>query len=262
MSDNNNIKKSIINIEVPDSIDNAFKNLTDKPAATLGEIISDCFFLVFGRINQKAELKRVKYAIELEEFKKELETKINDIPEEKRVDANTHTICTALDNMKYCVEEKELRDMFSSLIANSINSDKESLVHPSYGEVIKQMASLDAMLFKELNSQDINPIIRIIKKTEDNGKLNLSKCLILPCLGTIDAVAASLDNLSRLKLIDVVFESYYKDERIYESMKTQQHIHAEIQKCKSMIEANSKIDYKKGYISITEYGENFYNACN
>src|SRR5574344_422848 len=119
MSDSDNTKDSFINIKLPDSIDNAVKNLTDKPTATIGDVISDCLFLVFGGIGQMAALKRAKYSFELEHFKTELEEKLNAIPEEKRIEPNMHTICTALDSMRFCVEEKELRDMFATLIANS-----------------------------------------------------------------------------------------------------------------------------------------------
>lgn len=260
MGENNFNEKSLVRI--PDSVDNAVRNLTDKPTATIGETISDCFFLVFGGINQKAALKRARYSNELEEFKRELERKINDIPEERRLEANFHTICTALDNMKYCVEEKALKDMFSSLIANSLNSDKEQYVHPSYGEVIKQMTSLDALIFAEMNKQAANPIIKVIGKLKGGGSIVLSKNLISSTLGTIEAVAASLDNLSRLKLIDITFESYYSNEVIYDMLKRQPHIEMEIKRCESSKNENWSIEIKKGFISITEYGSNFFSACN
>lgn len=139
-----------IGIDLPDSIDNAVGNLTGKPTETIGTTISDCIFLVFGGISHKAELKRIQYTAALKEFKDELENKINAVPEEKRVEPNTHIIYTAIDNMRFCVEEKQLRDMFSTLIANSVNSDKTDLVHPSYGEIIKQMTSLDATILCEM----------------------------------------------------------------------------------------------------------------
>ena len=55
-----NHKSSVVSIEIPESIDNAVKNLTDKPTETVGQVLSDCLFLVFGGINQKAELRRIE----------------------------------------------------------------------------------------------------------------------------------------------------------------------------------------------------------
>ena len=63
--------KSVVKIEVPECIDNAVDNLLDKPTNTIGQTISDCMFLVFGGLSQKAALKRLKYEDELKKFSKE-----------------------------------------------------------------------------------------------------------------------------------------------------------------------------------------------
>lgn len=261
MSDQNITKKSLINIELPESVDNAVKNLTDKPTVTIGETISDCLFLVFGGISQKANLKRAKYAIELEHFKSELEEKLNVIPEEKLVEPNIHVICTALDNMRFCVEEETLRDMFSSLIANSINSDKTNLVHPSYGEIIKQMTSLDASIFIWMSERNLLPIMKIESRSPSGfNKRVLSKNLIWEDWGNIDKVVASLDNLQRLKLIDITFDSCYAVKNIYEQLRQRPHVAAQIKACKSIIDKDWIIDFSNGFIRITMFGINFLNA--
>lgn len=262
MSDQNTTKNSLINIELPESVDNVVKNLTEKPTATIGETISDCLYLVFGGISQKAALKRAKYAIELEHFKTELEDKLNAVPEEKRIEPNTQVVCTALDNMRFCVEEEKLRDMFSSLIANSINSDKTNLVHPSYGVIIKQMTSLDASIFVWMSEQRLLPIMKIKKESASGiSELDLSKSLIWKDWGNIDKVAASLDNLQRLKLIDISFDSYYTDEKVYEYLKQCPHIAALIKMYESRINEGWKMKFSNGIIRITEFGNNFLSAC-
>ena len=262
MSDQNTTKNSLINIELPESVDNVVKNLTDKPTATIGETISDCMYLVFGGISQKAALKRAKYAIELEHFKTELEDKLNAVPEDKRIEPNTQVICTALDNMRFCVEEEKLRDMFSSLIANSINSDKTNLVHPSYGEIIKQMTSLDASIFLWMSKQNLLPIMKIkCKSASGISERDLSKSLIWKDWGNVDKVVASLDNLQRLKLIDISFDSYYTDEKVYEYLKQCPHIAALIKMYESRINEGWEMSFSNGVIKITEFGNNFLIAC-
>ena len=57
MENKNTINNSLVNIEVPDCVDKTLKNLTDKPSTTLGQVLSDCLFLVFGGISQKLLLK-------------------------------------------------------------------------------------------------------------------------------------------------------------------------------------------------------------
>lgn len=69
-------------LELPDSIDNAVKNLTDKPTQGIGQTFSDLWFLVFGGITQAADKRRMKYAHDLELYGQELSQSIAAIPEE------------------------------------------------------------------------------------------------------------------------------------------------------------------------------------
>lgn len=259
MSDNTN--KSVINIELPDSIDTAVKNLTEKPTATLGETISDCMFLVFGGISQKAALKRVRYAVELDKFKNELEEKVNAIPEESRLEPNTHVICTALDNMRFCVEEKELREMFSTLIANSVNAEKTEYVHPSFGEIIKQMTPLDATILKEMSTKRRIPVLVVKCKFENGGEIALSNNLIWNDWGNINRVAASLDNLSRLELINIRLEDHYTDEAVYTDLKNETHVKNVIELCGKRCPEGGELSFTQGLIKITDFGKNFLIAC-
>lgn len=59
-----------INANLPESVDNAIKNVTDLPTQGIGQTLSDCWFLAFGGISQLAEKRRIKYTKDLEKFKK------------------------------------------------------------------------------------------------------------------------------------------------------------------------------------------------
>ena len=116
---------SVLNADLPESVDNALKNLTDLPSKNVGQTLSDCWFLVFGGISQLAEKRKLKYAKDLEEFKQSLSSKITSIPKENRVEANTQIVMPALENAKYCVEEPSLREMFANLISSSLDIEKQ-----------------------------------------------------------------------------------------------------------------------------------------
>lgn len=61
MSDKNS---SLINLpDLPDSIDNAVKNLTDKPTQGVGQTLADVWYLVFGGITQAADKRRISQFI-------------------------------------------------------------------------------------------------------------------------------------------------------------------------------------------------------
>jgi len=262
MPNDGNITNSLVKIEVPESIDEAVKNLTGKPTETIGQVLSDCLFLVFGGISQKAELKRVKYAFALKEFTKELEKKVESIPEERRLEPNTHTVCTALESMRYCVEEVELRNMFSTLIANSLDKEMHEIVHPSYGDIIKQLTSYDAKLILWMKKQEAIPAIRFrVNIKGKNEYLQLPTIYIEYGEDTIEMLQVSLENLSRLKIIDLNLDTSYSDKQLYENIKKMKKYNEDKTSVESQIEENKKLDDVLGSIEISQFGRKFIDAC-
>lgn len=144
-----------VKLEISPSVDNAVKNLTDKPTQNMGKTLADIWYLVFSPISYRAEKKKIKYDLLLNEYHKELESSISNIPPEKRIDPSLQITAQALENSKYCIEEKELRKMFTSLISNSMNKDYSTFIHPSFAEIIKQMSALDAQILQLINQSKI-----------------------------------------------------------------------------------------------------------
>lgn len=147
MSEN---KKSLIDL-VPDSVDNAIKNITDKPAQNMGTTFADIWYLVFGDISHAADKRRLKYSYALQEFENELKEKISKIPEEKLIEPDMQVTAQALNTAKYCVEKKELREMYANLISSSLNIDTTDFVHPSFSNTINQLTPQDAKLLQKFN---------------------------------------------------------------------------------------------------------------
>lgn len=157
--------------EVPKSVDNAIENLTDLPTKGIGQTLADCWFLVFGGISQKADKKRIKYAIELENFKAELNSSISSVPESMRREPSSQIVLSALDNAKYCVEEKELRDLFTALLTSSIDSTKT--VHPSFAHIISRMSSADARMLKFFSCETYFPICDIYRSPQQDDNVDI-----------------------------------------------------------------------------------------
>lgn len=145
-------KKTLIDL-VPDSVDNAVKNITDKPTQNMGTTLADIWYLVFGGISQAAEKRKLKYSYALHEFENELKKKISQIPKDKLVEPDIQIIAQALEAAKYCVEKEELRHMFANLIANSLNDDTYEDVHPIYISIIKSLTPFDAKLLLDFHNQ-------------------------------------------------------------------------------------------------------------
>ena len=145
--------------ELPNSIDNALKNLSDAPTKSIGQTLSDAWFLVFGGISHQANKRRMKYAHDLEVYNYELSQAITNVPPENLIEPDIQTTAQALENSKYCIESEELRKMFVNLISKSMNSDYIQKVHPSFAEIIKQMSPVDARIFKSLGPKMGFPLV-------------------------------------------------------------------------------------------------------
>lgn len=142
-------KESLINL-IPEAVDNAAKNLIDKPSQNIGTTLADIWYLVFGGISQAAEKRKLKYSYALQEFENELNEKISKIPKNKLVEPDIQVVAQALEAAKYCVEKEELRHMFVKLISSSLNEDSFEDVHPLYVNIIKSLTPFDAKLLFDL----------------------------------------------------------------------------------------------------------------
>ena len=251
---------TLINAELPDSVDNALKNLTDKPTLNIGTTIADIWYLVFGGISNAAEKRKIKYAHGLEQYRKELDQKIKAIPEEKRKEPSFQVTAQALENSKYCLEEKELRALFASLISNSMNVDYSNDVHPSFAEIIKQMSVLDAKIIKKFKATASGqyPLCdyRLVKSTTGYVVLLENIFLELPAEPPL-ACSQSLSSLSRLGLIEIAADLHIsKPETAYECF--EQHPYFEFLKNKY---PDNKIVIAKKLARLTSLGRSFVKVC-
>lgn len=154
-------KNFLINL-LPNTIDNAVKNITDKPTQNMGTTIADIWYLVFGDISQAAEKKKLKLSYALQKFEKELKVDISKIPEDKLAEADIQVIAQALEAAKYCIEKDALRQMFVKLISNSMNKEMATYAHPSFINIINQLSPYDA------------EILSYIYNFKNNSKLNIT----------------------------------------------------------------------------------------
>lgn len=270
-------------IEIPESVDNAIKNATDKPTQSIGEILNDLLFLIFGDIHNKSEMRRMRYTAGLEKFKKELNDNINQIPTERLLEPNTRLVLSSLDASKYTVEEENLRKMFARLISKSMDSEYSNYVHPSFVTIIKDMSPLDAenlALFKENESL---PIVNYKINFNNNQFVHIRKNVFVsnPNNTNLAIQSTSITMLSRFGLIMVNYNEQLTDDSFYDGFgETDEYkkIDQDIESCKKMSieEINSLPDelkgnaqslqkssliIEKGYVELTDLGKDFVKIC-
>lgn len=143
---------------------------------------------------------------------KEVQKRLEKVPEEQLKSPDPEIAVPLLQSLTYTAQNETLREMYIALLANSMDKSKESIVHPSYVEIIKKMNRLDALLFEKLSEISgyrmiVNPRISV----SGTSKFILG---VLPewYLGwTIEgydefSVSASLVRLSKFGIIDLLYD--------------------------------------------------------
>lgn len=265
MSDGNTNKFSLVDLpDVPSSVDNAVKNLTDAPTKNVGQTFGDLWYLIFGGITHAADKRRMKYAVDLEKFHKELTESIDKIPDEKKVEPSIQITAQALENSKYCVSSEFLRNMFTKLISGTMNKDYEPLIHPSFPEMIKQMDENDAHILMELKRKQYGvPIVEYqeVFSPSNSNIVHFTNAYISDIFHIpMPECSCSLSSLQRMGLLKISFEDYLTNDAFYKPF-YETSLFKNLEKEIISFNRNSKISVKKGLCSITPLGKRFIGVC-
>lgn len=250
---------SLINLpEIPSSVDNAVQNLTDKPTLAVANTFTDIWNLVFGGISYQAKKKEIKYAYNLELFRKQLESSIDQISPDKVVEPSIQTTAQALENSKYCIDEEKLRDMFAALISNSMNSDYKKDIHPSFAEILKQMSPLDAEIIRVFKHADPSglPLCQYLVNDGDIYKLLLEYAFLGYPTTDLQVCSLSISSLSRLGLLEPTYETRLTGDDKYTPF--EEHIYI---KNFQRQYPNENVHIRKGRVLLTPLGWSFSRVC-
>lgn len=257
MSDHNlNIK-----VDVPDKlIDMASEpvnNLANPVAISTGDGLKSMIDLVFSQFKYWSQKREIINNHKLKLLKEKLDNDTKEISPEKLCEPSSQIISLVYDNLKYCIDEDSLRDMFAKLIVSSVNKDTVNNVHPAFPSMIAQMSPLEAELLIYFKNNPISPIVeyRIIAKTKgyDVFKSNVMLYKNPQTLEDIDLAAFALTNLERLGLITISYMESLTDESRYLNYENY------LNNLKVTMPNNYKM--KTGVVKTTPLGKVFIKVC-
>lgn len=145
-----------------------------------------------------------EYAIE--ETKKLLEMKLENVNPEKIVPPKAYVAVPAIQAISYSMNSEELRNLYANFLAKAMNSDTKDSVHPSYVNIISQMTPLDAKILQIISNapdKDI-PIIDLTAfRISGNYKvfITLQPNITSLDISSIELISISIENLIRNNLI-------------------------------------------------------------
>ena len=201
-----------------------------------------------------------EYAIK--ETEKLLAEKLKDIPEEKIVEPEPYVAVPAIQQLSYSIDNSDLREMYANLLAASMNSDMKWSVHPSFVDIIRQLTPDEAKLLKYLSAHPEQPFINVIHKLAKNaGYVEIIRRFTNIAEGVCDnanGIYAYLDNLERLKIIEIPSGVYFKDDKLYFSLEN----HPTIKGIMSQsLPEGDKMEIEKGEFFVTTFGKEFTKIC-
>lgn len=187
-----------------------------KPARTaIGKTIADFWYVLFGsKWDEKCQIKQLEVQDNIEKFKENIKNKVNKIKEEDLKEPDLDIIGSTLESSKYRLGKEEIRDLFSNLIAASMNKKLADDVHPSFVEIIKQMSPLDSKtLFYIYTTQD-ETISKIIVEYNSGAFNEIYSNVYLANAEepNLEKVSQSIDILMRLGLIEVNYNLHKTDD--------------------------------------------------
>ena len=184
------------------------------------ESLTQIWTLTLGRFSDDAYQKyKIKQAANLEKYANEVKSGIEKIPEENIQEPKMSVVGPALEASKFYIEEDEIRGMFAKLIASSMDKTQSINIHPSFVEIIKVLSPLDAQNLYSLYHGRDETISKIRLTNKENG--NYTDHFNHIFLGNPECqdnnlIEFSIDNLIRLKLVDVSYSKYKSDDSLYD----------------------------------------------
>lgn len=188
----------------------AYSDLIRPSASPIGEALSGIIKALTFYPRFWAKTLEISLDEKVLRFKKALEEKTSQIPIEYRTLPAPNILGPSIQALEYGVIDDEISDLFSNLIASSM--DSRIVTHPSFVEIIKQINPEEAKILKYIRKFPSSHYLRIkdgslgstiysaIPENAgcefiENGSLYLSNIIRLGLLEYSDGFYGSLDRL-------------------------------------------------------------------
>lgn len=242
--------------EVIDSIaDKLPKTMNELDIA--GSTVLKIFNLVTIPIRALSSYLENKYSA----FEQRVNSKIESIPEENRQSPDLFMVGKALEDLKYCIDEEELSEMFENLLCSC--ADSRNVVSPAFSEIIKQLTSNEARILKSMNFETgigYGVIDVVLNNFKDSTHQFLKTCFtnqFRSVCQDVESMPIYLNNFERLGLIKFS-QSILADDSAYTKIENDSLL---IPYHDAILQSDTKIEYKRYSFQVTDFGIAFAKAC-
>lgn len=192
-----------------------------------------------------------------------VQEKVKKIPEEKLTEPEPYVAIPAIQQLSYCYDSEELREMYANLLVSSMNQDTKSKVHPSFIDIVKQLTPDEAKLLKVIKDTSAYlPLIDLqINYGKGNGHIAILQNFTNLCDGVCENpknVCEYIENLDRLKLICVLEDIHLMNKERYRELEDAPLVSA--LKLVPLQEGQTFTIKEKSFY-VTSFGKAFIKVC-
>ena len=192
---------------------------------------------------------------------KRVSEKLCNVPEENIITPLPQIAGPAIETLKYVGHDENLRELYANLIANAMDKSTSYKVHPSFVEILKNLASDEALLLQAFINNRSHPLIDIqaVDNTNNRGHLvmysNHSHFYKKVDLVNRQLVPVYLDNLCRLGIAIIPSLESISAPNTYEPLESDE----ALENLKKQIEDDMKctVKFKRKTIMLTDFGSQF-----
>lgn len=255
------IPKFELKADLTDVAKEAYDDTLKEPLKSSSGIVSTVMDFFHNTVLYPMQHYNLYAKSKLQNYAIELQNKAQKIPKENLITPRVNILGPAIEGLKYNLEEDYIKEYFTNILIADMDNRKQNKVLPSYIEIVKQLSKNDAETLQFLKEKTIreNPIIKLKYIFDNGGFTYVSDNIGLLYDGkdiVLDAVI--LDNLCRLKLIELNFDMHRKDETVYKEAFERIKLRDEF---KVLPNSAKDLGYSKGLLKITQFGKNFIDIC-
>ena len=194
-------------------------------------------------------------------FVDDMASKTAFIPEEDLVLPAPSILVPAVQGLAYSKDEPSLKDMYLELLATASDGRNVGGAHPSYAEIIKQLASEEAVILSLVAKDDAGAIVALRRSKPGESKGFTFRRHLLPLtLGgkavTSARLSSYVDNWARLGLFTVEYDKYLVRDGAYDWAEEL----PEVVDARANTPEVTEVVLVRGVLRRTDFGESFSRA--
>lgn len=206
-----------------------------------------------------SDIAKLNYQKHLDSFAEKLKS----VQENERISVNPQVGAPIMERLTYTTND-EIADLFTSLLTKASSNGTVNEAHPAYIQIIDRLSIDEARILKTLVTAEFIPSISIHAYLKDEAKgfikivtdgTNLSAQLLFP-----NNDFTYLDNLKSLGILDNSHGFHKKDENLYTPI-FEKYNFKQLEEQLLATGEYSRLDKKKSYYQITNFGKSFISAC-